>query len=305
MTAWNDYNDADAQNNFDTIPKGTIAPVRMTIKPGGIDDYSRGWTGGYATRARESDAVYLNCEFVVTQGEFAKRKVWSLIGLYSPKGQDWANMGRAFIRAILNSAWGLSDKDTSPRAMEARRIQGFADLDGIEFLAKIDVEKDQNDQSKNVIKFAVTPDHKEYVAFQSGAVPAASAGFQPSTSFRPTAGGGHAQSGFQPQAQGPSAFQPAAQAPAVFQAAAQAPAQTQAQPQAAFQTQAQPQAQTPAATGFQPQQQPAPQAQAPAPTGFQPQQQPAPATNGYQPQQQAPAQAQNAGGTFARPTWAQ
>ena len=286
MPAWNDFNDADVQNNFDLIPKGVVAPVRMTIKPGGLDDHIQGWTGGYATRAKESDAVYLNCEFVVTQGEFAKRKVWSLIGLYSPKGHDWANMGRAFIRGILNSAHGLSDKDTTPRAMEARRIRGFADLDGIEFLAKIDVERDQNDQPKNVIKFAVTPDHKEYVAFQSGTVPVASAGFQPSTSFRPATGGGHAQSGFQPQAQGPSAFQPAAQAPAVFQTPAQAPSQTQAQPQSAFQTQAQPQAQTPAATGFQPQQQ-------------------APATNGYQPQQQAPAQAQNAGGTFARPTWAQ
>ncbi|MBF0612023.1 MAG: hypothetical protein HQL55_12955, partial [Magnetococcales bacterium] len=142
MTVWNDFNDADAQNNFDIIPKGTIAPVRMTIKPGGVDDASRGWTGGYATRARDSDAVYLNCEFVITHGEFAKRKVWSLIGLFSPKGQEWTNMGRSFIRAILNSSRGLSDKDTSPQAVEARRIRGFADLDGIEFLARIDVEKD-------------------------------------------------------------------------------------------------------------------------------------------------------------------
>ncbi len=296
MPAWNDFNDADAQNNFDLIPKGVVAPVRMTIKPGGLDDHIQGWTGGYATRAKESDAVYLNCEFVVMQGEFAKRKIWSLIGLYSPKGADWANMGRAFIRGILNSANGLSDKDTTPRAMDARRIRGFADLDGIEFLAKIDVEKDQNDQPKNVIKFAVTPDHKEYYTFQSGAAPAASAGFQPSASFRPAAGGGHAQSGF--QAQGQSHFQAQAQAPAMFQA----PAQGQSAPQ----TQAQPQAQTPAAVGYQPQQQvPAngQNAQQPAPAnGYQPQQQ-APAV--FQPQQQASAQAQNAGGTFSRPTWAQ
>ena len=299
MTAWNDYNDADAQNNFDTIPKGTIAPVRMTIKPGGLDDYSRGWTGGYATRSKEGESVYLNCEFVVTQGEYAKRKIWSLIGLYSPKGVEWSNMGRSFVRAILNSARGLSDKDTSPRAIEARRIQGFADLDGIEFLAKIDVEKDQNDQPKNVIKFAVTPDHKEYSAFQAGGAPVASAGFQPPTSFRPAAGGVQAPSGFQPPAQSPSTFQPPAQAPAVFQAPAQASFQAPAQPQSAFQTQAQPQAQTPAPTGFQPQQQPAPAA-----NGYQPQQQ-APATNGFQPQQQAPAQTQNGGASFARPAWAQ
>ncbi|MBF0453886.1 MAG: hypothetical protein HQL72_03590 [Magnetococcales bacterium] len=159
---WNDYNDAEAQASFDLIPKGTIAPVRMTIRPGGFDDHSQGWTGGFATRNESTASVYLNCEFIVTEGPFARRKVWSLIGLFSPKGQEWANMGRSFIRGILNSARGISEKDTSQQAMSARRINGFADLDGVEFLAKIDVEKDSNSEDKNVIKFAITPDHKEY-----------------------------------------------------------------------------------------------------------------------------------------------
>ncbi|MBF0190250.1 MAG: hypothetical protein HQL99_03750 [Magnetococcales bacterium] len=185
MTAWNDYNDADAQNNFDLIPKGTIAPVRMVIKPGGLDDQNQGWTGGYATLSKEGESVYLSCEFVILAGEYTKRKVWSLIGLYSPKGPEWENMGRSFIRAILNSARGLSDKDTSPRALEARRIRGFADLDGIEFLAKIDVEKDANGDPKNVIKFAITPDQKEYQGFQPAAAPVAQAGFQQNTNFQP------------------------------------------------------------------------------------------------------------------------
>lgn len=202
MTTWNDFNDADSQNNFDLLPKGTIAPVRMTIKPGGLDDPSRGWTGGYATRAKESDAVYLNCEFVIAAGEYAKRKVWSLIGLYSPKGPEWGNMGRAFIRAILNSARGLSDKDTSPRALEARRIRGFADLDGIEFLAKIDVEKDANGDPKNVIKMAITPDMKEYQGFQPVAATVAPvASFQPSPSFQPPASAPASTNGWRPPQQ--------------------------------------------------------------------------------------------------------
>ena len=37
MSAWNDFNDAEQQQSFDLIPKGTVAPVRMTIKPGGPD----------------------------------------------------------------------------------------------------------------------------------------------------------------------------------------------------------------------------------------------------------------------------
>lgn len=159
---WNDFNSAEEQNSFDLIPAGTIAPVRMTIKPGGFDDPNQGWTGGYATRNDETGAVYLNCEFVILEGEFAKRKVWSLIGLHSNKGPDWQNMGRSFIRGILNSANKLSDKDNSPQAQNARRIKAIADLDGISFVAKIDQKKDQNGQMRNEIRYAVTLENPEY-----------------------------------------------------------------------------------------------------------------------------------------------
>lgn len=173
---WTDFNNADSQTSFDLIPKGTIASVRMSIKPGGYDDPNRGWTGGYATHKPESGAIYISCEFVITVGQYARRKVWSLIGLFSPKGPEWGNMGRSFVRAILNSSRGISEKDTSPQAAQARCIRGLADLDGIEFLAKIDVEKDQNDDQKNVIKFAITPDHKEYkTRGNSGGTPPAPA----------------------------------------------------------------------------------------------------------------------------------
>jgi hypothetical protein len=169
MSLWNDFNSADDQQSYDVIPKGTIAAVRMTIKPGGIDDPSQGWTGGYATQSNMTGSVYLNCEFVITDGPFAKRKVWSLIGLESPKGPEWANMGRSFIKGILNSSRGLHPQNNSPQAQQARRIAGFADLDGIEFVAKIDVDKDQNGELKNIIKAAVTPDQKGYAEVKSSA----------------------------------------------------------------------------------------------------------------------------------------
>nr|CRH06066.1 Conserved protein of unknown function [Candidatus Magnetococcus massalia] len=190
---WNDFNNAESQQSFDLIPKGTIVPVRMTIKPGGYDDPNRGWTGGYATLNPDTGAVFLKAEFVITEGEYAKRKVWSLIGLLSQKGPEWGNMGRSFIRAILNSSRGLKDKDNSPQAQQARRINGLADLDGIEFLAKIDVEKDQRDDSdKNVIKFAITPDYKEYQGYSGGGTPASAA---------PPTGQGWQQPPTQPQQQ--------------------------------------------------------------------------------------------------------
>jgi hypothetical protein len=159
MATWNDYN--DARQNPNLIPKGTIAKVRLTIRPGGFDDASQGWHGGYATRGT-TGAVYLNCEFTVLEGQYAKRKIFSMIGLFSPKGPDWANMGRSLIRGMLNSARGISDKDVSPNAQAARRITSFADLDGIEFAAKIDVGTDTNGEEKNEIRMALTPDHRDY-----------------------------------------------------------------------------------------------------------------------------------------------
>lgn len=159
---WNDFNNSDNQSNFDVIPNNTIAKVRMAVKPGGYDDSSQGWSGGYATKNDVTGSVYLSCEFVVLEGEYARRKVWSMIGLHSNKGPEWGNIGRSFIKAILNSARGFSESDNSPAAQSARKINGLADLDGIEFVAKITTKKAQNDELRNEIRFAITPDHKDY-----------------------------------------------------------------------------------------------------------------------------------------------
>ncbi len=169
-----DFNNSENQSNFDLIPNNTLAKVRMSIKPGGYDDQSQGWVGGYATKNDATGSVYLSCEFVILEGLYAKRKVWGIIGLHSNKGAEWGNMGRSFIKAILNSARGVSENDNSPAAQNARKINGFADLDGIEFLAKITTKRDQNEELRNEIRFAITPDHKDYQALMGSiAVPMA------------------------------------------------------------------------------------------------------------------------------------
>lgn len=179
--SWNDFNSAEEQSNYDVIPKGTMVKIRMTIKPGGYDDPQQGWTGGYATRNDTKGSVYLNCEFVVLEGKYAKRKMWSLIGLYSPNGPEWADMGRSFVRGILNSARGISGKDNSPNAQAARRINSFADLDGIEFIGKVGMGEDQNGEDKNEIRTAVTPDNKEYAALMGQVAPPADPAAAPPT----------------------------------------------------------------------------------------------------------------------------
>ena len=207
-SAWTDFN--DARQNTNVIPKGTIARVRLTIRPGGFNDPAQGWTGGYAKRGA-SGAVYLDAEYTVLEGPYARRKIWSMIGLYSPKGPDWGNMGRGLVRGILNSSRGLSDKDSTPEAANARRISGFADLDGIEFVARIDVGADSNGDEKNDIRQAVTRDHKDYAAAMGGSMPPA--GYAPPTGHAP-AQPSYAPAQPQQQAYAPQPSQPAASAPA-------------------------------------------------------------------------------------------
>ena len=198
MNTWTDFNDAEQQQGFDLIPKGTTVKVRMTIKPGGHDDPAQGWTGGYATESFDTGSVYLACEFVVLEGPFAKRKMWSNIGLQSRKGPTWGQMGRSMIRGILNSARSVHPQDNSPPAASARRIQGFHELDGIEFLARVDVEKDAKGEDRNVVKLVVEPDHKDYAALMgavskaptggSGVAPASAAPQQATTQRPPVPG---------------------------------------------------------------------------------------------------------------------
>ena len=199
MSAWNDFNDAEQQQSFDLIPKGTVAPGRMTIKPGGHDDASQGWTGGYATQSFETGSIFLACEFVILDGEYARRKMWSNVGLHSSKGPAWGNMGRTFIRAVLNSARNIQPQDNSPQASAARRIQGFNELDGIEFVARIDVEKDGRGELRNVVKIAVEPDQADYPRASAPAAQRPAATYQ-----APPASSAPAQAGRAPVSGKPS-----------------------------------------------------------------------------------------------------
>lgn len=87
----------------------------MTIKPGGHDDHTQGWTGGYATQSPTTGAVYLATESVVLEGPHARRKMWATSAC--SKGPTWGNMGRTFIRALLNSSRNIQPQDNSPRLL--------------------------------------------------------------------------------------------------------------------------------------------------------------------------------------------
>lgn len=173
--SWMNFNDAEEQTGGDVIPHGTKAKVHMKIRPGGYDDASKGWTGGIATRSDNTGAVYLDCEFTVMGGKYNKRKVWSLIGLHSPKGPKWEQMGRSFLRAALESARGIKPQDGSEEAIKARQVSGLSDLNGLEFAVRIDVEEAEEGSEygdKNKIQTVIPATHKDYQALMAGQAPA-------------------------------------------------------------------------------------------------------------------------------------
>jgi hypothetical protein len=171
MSNWNDFNDAEQQQSFDLIPRNTAAKLRLSIKPGGFDDPSQGWTGGWATQSFETGAVYLACR----RGDGACLPNANLVERRSVQRKDpLGEHGRTF-RAALNSARNVYPADNSPQAQAARRISGFADLDGLEFAARIDIEKDGRGEDRNTIKAAIEPDHKDY-GLVMGVMPKGSSG---------------------------------------------------------------------------------------------------------------------------------
>ncbi len=97
-----------------------------------------------------------------------------------PKGPEWANMGRAFIKGILNPREAFTLRTTRPDATGAAH-QRLRRLDGIEFVAKVEMEKDQYGEDKNVVKTAITPDSKDYAGVMGRVAP------QPSRTRHPAA----------------------------------------------------------------------------------------------------------------------
>ena len=180
-----DFNGADSQDAaFDLIPANTLAKVTLIIRPGGAGPE------GWLTQSQSSAAMYLNIEAIVMEGPFARRRIYTRIGFrgkaVDASGVDkYANRGRALIRGILESARGIKAADQSENARAARQIRSLGDLNSLEFVAKIGIEKDRDnpdDTGRNVIKAAIGPENSQYAELMGG-VPMRTGSTSPAASF--------------------------------------------------------------------------------------------------------------------------
>lgn len=179
--------DAPEQKEFGgIIPDGSFVKVTLSIRPGGHSEPSSGdptqdmLDGDLFYASKSSDAIMLDTEMTVIDGQWKHQKIWqyftvgggSLNADGSSKG--WL-ISKAAFRAMIDCACGLDPKDDTPRAREMRIMRGFSDLDGIEFWARVGIQKGGKREGggddypdKNTIAHIVTPDEPEWKLLTEG-----------------------------------------------------------------------------------------------------------------------------------------
>jgi hypothetical protein len=172
-----DLNNAERQREGggEIIPDGTVAPVILNMR------------GIKATK--DKTGQMLDIEFTITAGPFSKRKFWGLmmvVGNGSDGHTKAVAISMARARAIIESAYGIAPTDDSEVALAARRLGDWDDLDGLEFVARIGIEKGTGDyKDKNVLKGAVTIDDDDYSGFKPAKPKVAASASKPAASGRP------------------------------------------------------------------------------------------------------------------------
>jgi len=155
-----DFNGAETQRENSLIPDGTIAVVHLTVRPGNAGE------GGWLKRSKTGDSQALDCEFTVVDGQYAKRKFWSLFTVEGTTDghAKAAEISASRLRGILESARGIRPDDESEGAKNARRVTTWGDFDGLRFVAKIGIEKGKDGyKDKNSLVAVITPDKKDWV----------------------------------------------------------------------------------------------------------------------------------------------
>jgi hypothetical protein len=170
------FNDAPTQQTSNLIPEGTICPMHVKIRPGGQGD------GGWLKLSKAGDKHMLDVELTVTEGPFARRKVWELMTVTATGAADEGTgkameITRARVRAIIEGHHGIDPKDQTDAAKTRRQIKNYGDLDGFNILVKIGIEKGKDGyQDKNKVREVILVGHKDWgKPTQAGAAPSGGA----------------------------------------------------------------------------------------------------------------------------------
>ena len=141
------------------IPSGTLAKATFMIRKGGFG------VGDFLTQSAHTGAIYVNAEFTIIEGPYARRKIFQRIGIQGSKPDDvWGNQGKAMLRSIVESARNVPTNDMSEAAQHLRNLPNLGDMNGMTCVVRIGVEADKTGQyePQNKIIAVLTPDQKSY-----------------------------------------------------------------------------------------------------------------------------------------------
>ena len=101
------------------------------------------------TRAH-SGLEYLATKLTVTRGTFAGKVIYqnyNLAGAQTTGQQKAIDISVRSIRAMVEASRGVSPKDSSPTATQARKLQRWSELDGLTCFIVVDCEQSQPSRS--------------------------------------------------------------------------------------------------------------------------------------------------------------
>jgi hypothetical protein len=175
-----DLNDAPEQRPDSVIPDGTFCGLKMTIRPGGGNIAGCSEIDlGLFKQSLTSDVAYLDCQFAVCGGPHKGRTFFQNMTVAGGKvGEDGVSKGwnitKSVLRAMVDSALQLDPKDMSEAAKAKRSLRGFHDFDGIEFFARLGIERGGQTPDggqypdKNRIAHIVVPGEPQYALLRAG-----------------------------------------------------------------------------------------------------------------------------------------
>lgn len=159
------FKDAPAQTGGgDTVPPG-LYKLRITLRPGGAGD------DGVLKLAKNMATEMLDLKFDIVSGAYNGKRFFEnwVTGSQSENVPDGIKtaMGitHARIRATLESAFGYAPDDQSAEAIKACTINSYADLNGLEIVARLGVRKQNDYPDRNVIQEVITPADPTWAGF--------------------------------------------------------------------------------------------------------------------------------------------
>lgn len=174
-----DFNHEEEQKvrNFGPVPAGSRVMIRLTLEAPrypSADDASLSET--------KSGLLQLPCKLTVANGEYEGVSWLDFVTI--PEGQQRvrltdgqltsARIGGAFFRAVVEAHRGIDPKAMDARASKGRQIRAWTDLDGMEFPARLGLQKEPYESKdgklywNNRIARVLACTDKEYIAIKRG-----------------------------------------------------------------------------------------------------------------------------------------